>query len=119
MLESSHQQLEGQMAVLRGNVENNNSNIARIEEELQGQEDRSGGISEQMEQAKLRVEQLAKALEEKGVALREFQEELAVMTANAQGMTRQFLELRTQETTLAADIAGREADVRGLQESLA
>ena len=119
MLESSHQQLEGQMAVLRGNVENNNSNIARIEEELQGQEDRSGGISEQMEQAKLRVEQLAKALEEKGVALRELQEELAVMTANAQGMTRQFLELRTQETTLAADIAGREADVRGLQESLA
>ena len=119
MLESSHQQLEGQMAVLRSNVENNNSNIARIEEELQGQEDRSGGISEQMEQAKLRVEQLAKALEEKGVALRELQEELAVMTANAQGMTRQFLELRTQETTLAADIAGREADVRGLQESLA
>ena len=118
MLESSHQQLEGQMAVLRGNVENNNSNIARIEEELQGQEDRSGGISEQMEQAKLRVEQLAKAQEEKGVALRALQEELAVMTANAQGMTKQFLELRTQETTLAADIAGREADVRGLQESL-
>ena len=118
MLESSHQQLEGQMAVLRGNVENNNANIARIEEELQGQEDRSGGISEQMEQTKTRVEELAKALEEKGNALRALQEELAVMTANAQGMTKQFLELRTQETTLAADIAGREADVRGLQESL-
>ena len=118
MLESSHQQLEGQMAVLRGNVENNNANIARIEEELQGQEDRSGGIAEQMEQTKARVEELAKILEEKGNALRALQEELAVMTANAQGMTKQFLELRTQETTLAADIAGREADVRGLQESL-
>ena len=119
MMESSHQQLEGQMAVLRGNVENNNSNITRIEEELQGQEDRSGGISEQMEQTKARVEELGKTLEEKGKALRALQEELAVMTASAQGMTKQFLELRTQETTLAADIAGREADVRGLQESLA
>ena len=119
MMESSHQQLEGQMAVLRGNVENNNSNITRIEEELQGQEDRSGGIAEQMEQTKARVEELGKTLEEKGKALRALQEELAVMTASAQGMTKQFLELRTQETTLAADIAGREADVRGLQESLA
>ena len=118
MMESSHQQLEGQMAVLRGNVENNNSNITRIEEELQGQEDRSGGIAEQMEQTKARVEELGKTLEEKGKALRALQEELAVMTASAQGMTKQFLELRTQETTLAADIAGREADVRGLQESL-
>ncbi len=119
MLESSHQQLEGQMAVLRGNVENNNSNITRIREELQGQEDRSGGIAEQMEQARERVDQLAKELEAKGSEIRALQEKLAVMTASAQGMTKQFLELRTQETTLAADIAGREADVRGLQESLA
>ena len=118
MMESSHQQLEGQMAVLRGNVENNNNNITRIQEELQGQEDRSGGIAEQMEQAKERVDQLAKTLEQKDSALRALQEELAVMTANAQGMTKQFLELRTQETALAADIAGREADVRGLRESL-
>ena len=43
---------------------------------------------------------------------------LTAMTTNAQGITRQFLELRTRETTLAADIAGREADVRGLEESL-
>ena len=40
------------------------------------------------------------------------------MTANAQGLTKQFLELRGKETNLAADIAGREADVRGLEESL-
>ena len=43
MLSATHQQLDGQMAVLQGNVDNNRSNIARIEEELKGQEDRSGG----------------------------------------------------------------------------
>lgn len=43
---------------------------------------------------------------------------LAAMTASAQGMTKRFLELRGQESTLTADIAGREADVRGLEESI-
>ena len=118
MLESTHQQLEGQMAVLRGNVENNNANIIRIEEELQGQEDRSGGIGAQLEQTQKRIEQIGVGLTAVRRDIQTAQQELTVMTANAQGMTRQFLELRTRETTLAADIAGREADIRGLEESL-
>jgi chromosome segregation protein len=44
--------------------------------------------------------------------------ELTAMTANAQGRNKQFLELRSQETSLTADLAGREADIRGLEESL-
>ena len=50
MLSATHQQLDGQMAVLRGNVDNNNGNIRRIEEELQGDADRSGGIVTQIQQ---------------------------------------------------------------------
>ena len=118
MLESAHQQLDGQMAVLRGNMDNNNANISRIEEELKGQEDRSGGIDAQLGQTENRISQIGADLEAVRKDILSAQQELAVMTANAQGMTRQFLELRTRETTLAADIAGREADVRGLEESL-
>ena len=118
MLESAHQQLEGQMAVLRGNIDNNEANIARIQEELQGQEDRNGGITAQLDQTKERITQIAADLETVRADIQKAQQELAVMTANAQGMTRKFLELRTQETSLAADIAGREADIRGLEESL-
>ena len=118
MLESVHQQLDGQMAVLRGNVENNHQNIARIEEELKGQDDRSGGITAQMEQAQHRIEEIESELSQKGEQLSRLQQELAAMAANAQGMTKQFLELRAKETSLAADIAGREADVRGLEESM-
>ena len=119
MLSGTHQQLEGQMAVLRGNVENNENNIQRIREELQGEQDRSSGIVSQIQQTRDRIEAIEKALAEKGQALETLGQQLAAMTANAQGMTRQFLELRGKEATLAADIAGTQADQRGLEESAA
>ncbi len=118
MLESTHQQLDGQMAVLRGNVDNNTQNIARIEEELQGQADRSGGIHQQILQTQERIAEIENTLVEKRRAMEALQSKLAAMTANAQGLTRQFLELRGKETSLAADIAGRQADIRSLQESM-
>ena len=118
MLSATHQQLEGQMAVLRGNVENNTANIARIDEELQGQDDRSGGIVTQIEQTKARIEEIAATLADKKLEIEKLQQDLAAMTANAQGRNKQFLELRAKESNLAADIAGRQADVRGLEDSM-
>ncbi len=118
MLESTHQQLDGQMAVLRGNAENNRQNICRIQEELEGQDSRSGGVAQQIRQTQDRILQIEQELAEKRRVLEELNRQLAAMTANAQGTQRQFLELRGQETALASDIAGREADIRGLQQSL-
>ena len=118
MLEANHQQLDGQMAVLRGNIANSNDNINRIEEELKGTADRSGGIATQISQTNARIAQIEKELADKQQVLARLQQELAVMTANAQGMTKKFLELRSKETSLSADLAGREADIRGLRESM-
>ncbi len=118
MLESTHQQLDGQMAVLRGNIDNNNLNIRRIEEELQGQDDRSSGIDAQIAQTKQRIGEIDEILTRKRRDIDGHQQQLTAMTANAQGLTRQFLELRAKETNLAADIAGREADVRGLTQAM-
>ncbi len=115
MLEANHQQIDGQIAVLQGNISNNEDNILRIEEELKGSEDRSGGIVSQIEQAHLRISQLESALTEKKAAVDSLQEKLVVMTANAQGLTKQYLELRSKEAEISADIAGWEADIRGLQ----
>ena len=118
LLEATHQQLEGQMAVLQSNISNNESNIQRIEEELQGQEDRSGGIAAQLEQTQKRISEISAELAQKGEAIQALQQELAAMTANAEGITKQFLQLRATESTLMADIAGREADLQGLDASL-
>ena len=118
MLDSTHQQMEGQMAVLRGNRENNNANLERIREELKGQEDRSGGIVSQIDQTQKRIADIEAMLTEKRSVLADLQQQLTAMTASAQGLTKQFLELRGKESSLTADIAGREADVRGLQDSM-
>ncbi len=118
MLSASHQQLDGQHAVLRGNQQNNTANIARIEEELRGQEDRSGGVAAQVEQAQERIREIEETLAGKRRELDQIQQELAAMTANAQGLTRQYLELKGKESTLSADIAAAEADSRGLEESM-
>ena len=117
MLEGIHQQLEGQIAVLRGNVENNNANIARIENELEGADSRSDGILAQMEQAENRISQITEELARKATLIANAQNELTAMVSSAQGMTRQFLELRTKESELAADIAAAEADIRGVDAS--
>ncbi len=118
LLESTHQQLEGQMAVIRGNITNNENNIQRLTQELEGDESRSGGLSAQTQQARDRICQIEKALKDKGARLETLKEQLAAMTASAQGRQKQFLELRTEQTRLAADIAGSEADLRGLKESM-
>ena len=118
LLEQTHQQLDGQMAVLQGNIRNNEENIQRVEEELQGQEDRNGGISAQLAQTENRIIAIEEELLDKRQKLNALQQELSAMTASAEGITRQFLELRATESTLTADIAGREADLRGLDASL-
>ena len=118
MLSSTHQQLDGQMAVFRGNLENNNNNIARIEEELQGQDDRSGGVVAQILQTEERIRSIQDTLADKRRELERLGNALAAMTANAQGITKEYLQLRGEESSLAADIAGREADVRGLEDSM-
>ncbi len=117
MLDATHQQMDGQLAVLRGNIENNNANIARISDELKGEDDRSGGVNAQILQAQNRIAEITDMLNLKNRELDSLQQQLAVMTANAQGLTKQYLELRTKESNLSADIAGGEADIRGVEQS--
>ena len=118
MLEASHQQMEGQMAVLQSNVANNRANVARFEEELTDQENRSGGITGQITQSRERIAAIDTTVTADRAELERIQDRLSAMTANAQGYTRRFLELRAKQTNLTAEIAGREADVKSLTESI-
>ncbi len=115
MLEGVHQQIDGQIAVLRGTVRNNEENIRRNREDLQGQEDRSSGITAQLEQATARIGEIDTLLGQKNGEISALQQQLNEMTASAQGLTRQFMELRSREVQLSSDLAAREADGRTLE----
>ena len=117
--QTTHQQVEGQMAVLRGSLENNGQNLTRIEEELRGAQDRSGGIESQLSQADDRIRQIDRDLTNVRAAIDGSGRRLAEMTASAQGLARQFLELRGREASLTADIAGCEAETRAIEENRA
>ena len=118
MLDGAHQQIEGQIAVLRGTVQNNQDNIRRNEEDLQGQEDRASGIMGQMEQANQRIAEIEQLLANKNTQMAGLQEQLNRMTAEAQGLTRQFIELRSREVKLGSDLAVREADLRAITSNM-
>jgi len=119
MLEGAHQQIEGQIAVLQGAVRNNEENIRRSEQDLAGQQTRSSGIAAQMEQARLRIDEIDKTVKAKAAELEALQQRLTQMTADAQGLTRQFMELRSREVKLTSDIAAREADSRAVENGMA
>ena len=115
MMEGAYQQIEGQIGILRAAVQNNEDNIRRNEEDLEGQESRTSGITMQMEQARQRIDEIGTTLEEKKQQLLKLQEKLTAMTADAQGITRQFMQLRGDEVKLTSDLAAREADLRALE----
>ena len=115
MLEGAHQQIDGQIAVLRGAIANNEENLRRSQADIQGQEDRSSGIATQMAQIEARISQIDVLLKAKDIELNDLQKEMTAMAANAQGITRQFMELRSREVKLTADLAVREADLRAME----
>ncbi len=114
MLEGACQQIDGQIAVLKENVRHHQETIRRNQEDLQGQQDRSSGIAAQMEAGEQRIGEITGLLQEHEIRLEALHRELTAMTADAQGITRQFIQLREQEVQLTADLAAREADLKAL-----
>ena len=118
MQEAAGQQLSGQLAVLQGNVANNQDNLKRLEAECKAEDDRSGGVTAQMEQAKRRLEEIDASLAAKRKGIGEYQQALSAMTANAQGLQKRYLELRGKETELTSQIAAGEAECRSVEASI-
>ena len=118
MLEGAHQQIDGQIAVLEAGIRNNEENIRRNEEDMAGQASRSSGIAAQMEQAQKRIGEIAEELTKRSGEAESLQQLLNKMTADSQGITRQFMQLRSNEVKLTADLASREADLRGMESGM-
>ncbi len=116
-LEAQARQVEGQIAVITGSVRNNDQNVARIQEELSQQEGRSSGIVTQIADSQSRMESIDEELATANKELAQVQEKVQLLTANAEGITKRHLELRSKQSSLMADIAGKQADVAALEAS--
>ena len=114
-LEAAGRQLEGQLAVLAGSIRNNEQNIDRIREELSQQEDRNTGIAQQIGDSRRRMEAIDRDLAAQNEELETVQNRIQRLSASAEGITKRYLELRTKQSGLLADIAGKQADVASLE----
>lgn len=118
MQDGIRQQIEGRIAILEGTIRNNEENISRNQEDMQGQEDRRSGIAQQLSQSQQRIDEIRSEQAQKDQHLGKLQEQMAAMTADAQGITRRFMELRTEEVRLTGEIAAGTAEYTTLQENL-
>ena len=117
--EADGRQLDGQIALLRGRVQNNDDNIARIQEELSQQDDRSLSLDQQIRAGDERIAAIDRSLSTLNTQLEAALEQIRVMSASAEGITKRFLELRGKESNFLAQIAGKQADVAALEASAA
>lgn len=116
-LEAADQQLDGQIAVLKSNTQNNEENLARVQTELQQHEDRSGGIEQQVRQGRCRIAEIEAQLEIQQLRLQETQAQAQQVAADAEGIGKQYLELREKQAAYLSDLAGARAELSALEES--
>ena len=112
-----HQQ-EGAAAVLHAGVENANQNIARIRQEMEEQESRSGGVAGQIEAQETRIAQIGESLHALYESLEEAQAESQRLSASSDAKERQALGLRAQQALLQGEAADKRAEIASLTASL-
>ena len=116
--EGALHQKENEIAVLQAGVENSRRNIDRIRQELTEQEDRSGGISEQIAQQEKRIEELTTALETLHEQIEKAQQEANDLAASSDTVEKQVLGIRAGQAMLQAESARKQAEIASLDASL-
>ena len=117
-METEHQRREGETAVLEASITHQNENIARIRQELDDQDSRSGGIDESIAR---RQEELTQAME----AMRALDAQLEALAAQRAEFEREngekqarLLTLQTKQTLLQAELTEKNTQIASLTASL-
>ena len=116
--EGSLHQCDSETAVLRTALTNALDNLRQLEQELQEQESRSGGVAGQIEEQLGRIEALRREMDETSDALTAVQARLQTITESAGAAERQTIELRAQETMKRQEAGDKRAQAASLQASL-
>ncbi len=116
--ETEVQALLGAIAVLQTNSENCRANIARVNEELAEQDNRSGDIVRQITALEHRVSEIEHELQTLAEQLREAEREGKALADSADGMTKQYFEQRSRLESLRNAVAAKNVDLSAVDTSL-
>ena len=117
--EAASQEQRSRIAVLETNRGNAQSNLKRVQHELEDQDSRSGSISAQIEALEQRMGEIdtqTAALAEKQ---KQAEEEGRRLADSADGMTKRYLTLRDLQGRKREELSARGADLTAVEESLA
>ena len=117
--EAASQEQRSRIAVLETNRGNAQSNLKRVQHELEDQDSRSGSISAQIEALEQRMGEIdtqTAALAEKQ---KQAEEEGRRLADSADDMTKRYLTLRDLQGRKREELSARGADLTAVEESLA
>ncbi len=116
--ESMLHQQENDLAVLQAGEENIRQNMHRVRQELEDQNNRSGGIAEQIAQQETRISMLAESMGLLRQELEQAQDEAARLSTSADTAERKALGLRARASLLQGELARKQAEIASLQTSM-
>lgn len=116
--ESMLHQQENDLAVLQAGEENIRQNMHRVRQELEDQNNRSGGIAEQITQQETRISRLAESMSLLRQELEQAQDEAARLSTSADTAERKALGLRARASLLQGELARKQAEIASLQTSM-
>ena len=117
-LEADVHQHQSDTAVLQAGVENARQNIRRVRQELEDQENRSGGISGQIRDQETRIDQIGESLKLVQADLEQAMEQSRKLSLSSDDTEREILQLRAQEALLQTEAAQKRADIASLSASM-
>lgn len=114
-LDAALQKIEAQISLLQSSAENSRQNAARVQEELSQEAGRNSGFAEQIHQEEAHASEAEAAAECLQTDLSAAAEQLRQLSANAEGTSRRYLELRGSQTSLVGRISAHQAAIASLE----
>lgn len=113
-LEQQAKAQEGQTAVLQAKQENNLQNMERIRQEMDDQQNRSGGLAAQIEQSQNRIAVLQAQREQLQQTLQKTMESAKALSDAASEMDADLLRSHGRQTAFLAKAAEKRAELNAL-----
>jgi len=111
------QRLDGEKNVLQASIDNNLSNIERIQAELNEQVSRGSNLEEQIAKSNLRIAEIGQNVENINSELQVLEQQAARLSEEGEGIARAYLTLQNKVSDAKSQMAQLEAEAASSEEA--